>query len=274
MIFIEETVTMDAPAPLLFVSRASWRNSHEYPDIDYADRDGWAWEFLRRSARYTANYAALQSDTSHASPPPLKDEFCLQWHISTPADPAVRWLDSDRPTINQIAPVIFLPSDMPTTDGECYAVTQASDVPMTSRHVLVRVCLDQDIRQQLKAAERLLRVPRMTPKPEIGDDGQPIIVLAPPKPEFRIIQKQLHFVLRTLDALADAGMRADSDISDSSLTSLLQEIVRTFQRESNSGRFPDGIEFRVDAVRGWMKTAYRCVMARGYIQIATGQTTI
>ncbi|MFY4698206.1 transcriptional regulator domain-containing protein [Burkholderia glumae] len=265
---------MDAPAPLLLVPRASWRNSNEYPDIDYADRDGWAWEFLRRSARYAADYAALQSNASHANPSPLADEFCLQWHTSKPADPETHWLDPDRPTISQIAPVIFRPPEMPTMDGECYAITRASDVPMTSRHVLVRVCIDQDIRQQLKAAEWLLGAPRMTPRSEIGDDGQPIIVLAPPKPEFRIIQKHLHFVLRTVDALADTGLRADSDIFDPWPTSLLQEIVRTFQHESDTGRFSDGLDFRIDAVRGWMQTAHRCVMARGYIQIATGQTTI
>ncbi|VWB24111.1 hypothetical protein BLA15945_01003 [Burkholderia lata] len=268
---------MDAPAPPLFVPRAQWRNSDEYPDIDYADRDGWAWEFLRRSTRYAANYAALQAETRYAiadSAASLRDEFCLRWHISTPADPATRWLAPERPAIGQIAPAIFRPLEMPAMDGECFATTHSSDIPMTSRHALVRVCLDQDIRSQLKAAEQLLGTPRMTPRPEIGDDGQPVIVLAPPKSEFRIILRHLHFVLRTLDALAGTGMSADADIFDPWPTSLLQEIVHTFRHESDSGRFPDGLDFRVDAVRGWMQTAYRCVMARGYIQIATGQTVI
>ena len=59
----------------------------EYDYLDELDDAGWAWEFLRHSDEYRADYDHLQnlepSDNRH-------DELARKWHVRRMIDPALR----------------------------------------------------------------------------------------------------------------------------------------------------------------------------------------
>src|ERR1700744_935242 len=86
------------PSLLARCSDISWRTAASYPSLGDQNGQRWAWEFLRRSARYAAAFAALpqrdhgdhyeREDASEAI-----DKFCLAWHVATPIDPNTAWHD-------------------------------------------------------------------------------------------------------------------------------------------------------------------------------------
>jgi hypothetical protein len=59
----------------------------EYDYLDKLDDAGWAWEFLRRSGNYRADYDHLQtldaSDSEH-------DDLAKKWHVRRMLDPTLR----------------------------------------------------------------------------------------------------------------------------------------------------------------------------------------
>lgn len=295
----------------LFVNCADWTRADEYPSVEHTDRQDWAWEFLRRNARYTTEYAALQTairalthEFCEDEIDDLNDEFCLRWSVTEPCDPRVGWNDwpaaKPKPHIGELTPKVFRPPALiaSSTGRECNDVAHAS-IAITGRQVLLRVCLDDDITAQLGTAkELLLAAGKRKPILQRDNNGQ-VKLAAPPaaKANFRVRLGQLHFVLRTLDAMAQSAnfRRADITVpddfadgdgnsnasrsaifgegSDERRRSLAKDIARILQLDSKSGKFADGTVIQATSVRGWMRIAYWYAAEQGYAQIATERIT-
>ena len=167
-------MTMATPAPPkeLFVCPGDidWKNPGHYPAIDHGDNQHWAWEFLRRSASYTAAHAALPAEGSNEETFRKElghndiDFFCLAWHIKKPLAPSVNWSDIDLATqLNLIRPPrvkAFHPARRLSQDEHDREPVIKVTVPATPRQLIVRISLEGDPATQVKEVAQLLEEAR------------------------------------------------------------------------------------------------------------------
>jgi Family of unknown function (DUF6499) len=148
-----------------------WTSPDHYPARNETKAQRWAWEFLRRSARYDAAYQRLQqilhdvdvedvSDRVYANSE--VDRFCLMWQIAKPLDSATAWDDLDCKTqLNLIGPpplkaVLPALSHLRATDEVEIGLITDETVPMLQSQVLVRLSVGADPILQVKEVTRIL----------------------------------------------------------------------------------------------------------------------
>jgi Family of unknown function (DUF6499) len=153
----------------LFVCRAEskaagWKDDTGYPEIGDRNPQHWAWEFIRRNARYSNEYANLRPYADKIADPEEQasayteiDEFCLRWRIAQPVDPSRRWKDipqkTQRDLVGHGKAQVFLPG-LYSLDGISDPETSLLSrtlIPALQTQVLVRVCVDEDPATQAKA---------------------------------------------------------------------------------------------------------------------------
>lgn len=161
---------------------ASWLNSDDYPEIGDANGQRWAWEFLRRNARYVEGYKILQayltkdSDDELYPVEELVDRFCLEWQIKEPVAPCLKWHDLSLSTQhNLIGPISakkFLPEFgvKQEMEGETAPICEVS-VATTPYQLVVRVAIDGDPTEQGQRVTAMLRELR-EPIPDKMRDGK------------------------------------------------------------------------------------------------------
>lgn len=165
---------------------ADWTKPDDYPPIhdDDVSSQRFAWEFLRRNARYAASFEALQNtlqavkdSADRAQADEQVDRFCLMWQIAKPVAPTTKWSELDEATLRELigppAPKVIFPvlnNLSAIGDGE---VAPSSDelVPILQTQVLVRVSVGGDASAQGKwVTEILEKLRRRKPVKTYSDE--------------------------------------------------------------------------------------------------------
>lgn len=327
--------------------RTDWSEPGGYPEVGDLTAQRWAWEFLRRNARYVASFEALRKVQQCAKDWFARkeaednlDRFCLMWQISKPVDPATSWDELDKETRSNLVGPPPLKVELPVLSN-LQAIGDHEIAPVCDVHIsalqtqaLIRVSVGGNAVEQGQQVTRLLqelqkqklvrtpsgrkisaslhdhnaasRYVRIAPgligkqNAESIDD---ITELAYGRTHSRISPSRLHFILRTLDAVAlerlatraDAN-RADDEIffyephtnkkgtdedatrkwafahpfgerADVWVKPLSKEVAATFRKEHKSGTISTQ-HITQGKVREWMRMARRYVLEQGYVQIA------
>lgn len=332
---------MPSPLPqFLFVNRSevSWANRKGYPVIGDTNPRRWAWEFLRRNARYAAtietlpeNPDSIKNYRERESAFRLVDEACLAWQIDEALHPRTTWDQIPLHWRNSLfgvnEPKEFAPilnSAQPLTDYEVVP-TSLVRVPATQTQLLVRVSLSDSPARQAQRVKKILeefrkrllvqttsgqahhasyhdrasasgRARLMIPDTE--DPGQSKMVeTVVVRRNTRVRPRFLHFILRTVDALAaehnpdrsalvvdelgleDIGIPMKrlreqwlefpfGKASDEWVRPLSKTLANAFNKESE---FTSGDELPVitpEMVRGWMRYGRELTLEQGYAQLA------
>ena len=151
---------------------ADWTSPDHYPARNETTAQRWAWEFLRRSARYAAAYQRLQrvlrdmdaeDVTDRVYADSEVDRFCIMWQITKPLDPATAWANLDGKTQrNLIGPpplktvLPALPDLQAANEIEIGLITD-EHVPALHSQVLIRLSVGADPVLQGKEVTRILK---------------------------------------------------------------------------------------------------------------------
>jgi hypothetical protein len=148
---------------------SDWSTPDGYPKVGDLTGQPWAWEFLRRNARYAASFDALQKMQESAKDwfdrkeaEDALDRFCLMWQISKPVDPATKWDVCEKTWLKLIGPPplkVELPilSNLQAIGDSEIAPSSDVHIPALQTQVLIRVSVGGDAVEQGRQVTQLLQ---------------------------------------------------------------------------------------------------------------------